>query len=115
VIAGVLIPAPNPGGECSDFSPRPGKEEICEDDNCRRALSDARRIYNDLQTKRIPQYMYGVHHGLIAGSPGHHNAILQKQEALQDAINRVKLYCKTWPPELARWEQVASPQFPIRH
>jgi hypothetical protein len=68
-----------------------------------------------LQIKRIPQYLYGVRHGQDAGSPGHYQAVLEKQAALQEAINRVKANCKVLPVDMARWEQVASPSFPNRH
>ncbi|MES1195944.1 MAG: RHS repeat-associated core domain-containing protein, partial [Steroidobacter sp.] len=112
----LLTPGSNPGGQCSDFNYQPGKEDICEDGKCREALSDARRAYNELVIKRIPQYMYGVRHGMDDGSPGHYKAILETQRTLQDAIRRVMLYCKSIPSdEMEKWERVANQQFPIRH
>jgi RHS repeat-associated protein len=85
-----------------------------DDDKCKKAIADARREYGDLQIKRIPQYMYGIRHGMDEGSPGHYQAIGESQTALEKAMQRIRLYCKRIPAEMAKWERAVKP-FPVRH
>ena len=84
--------------------------ECRDDDKCEPAKADARRIYSELVTKRIPQYMSGGRRG---PDQGHHQAILWKQIALRRAINGVRAYCKVMPPELPEWERVANMEIPV--
>lgn len=84
-----------------------------EDDLCRKAIADAQRIYNDLVTKRIPQYMYSSRIG--ESDPTHWDTIRQRQAALDDALRRVKLHCKQLPPDFDKWERLADQDFPVRH
>jgi hypothetical protein len=99
----------NPSGGSSSTT-----TEQCppDDESCEKAKSDARRIYKNLVDKRIPQYLSG---GTKGSDAGHYVAIEQKQAALRDAIRRVKLYCKTLPPELAEWEAAANQTIPKMH
>ena len=86
-----------------------------EDDNneCERAKRDAARIYNELTTRAIPQYMYASRHGMA--DRGHHIAITQGQNSLKDALRRIRHWCKVLPPEYIKWERIANQRFPIRH
>lgn len=89
---------------------------VCPEDDsgqkCELAKSDARRHYLDLVLKRLPQYTSGG----VRGSDGnHYTTILERQKALRRAISRVRLYCKTLPPELVEWEKVANMIVPVLH
>ena len=82
------------------------------DNDCDRrikAKNDAQSAYWNLTTKRIPSY-------LDSDTPdfGHYQAIIQKQNALRDAIRRVKLCCNPLPAELPEWE-AATEEIEIRH
>ncbi len=72
---------------------------------CEKAKQDARRYYYDLVNKRLPQYLSG---GTKGPDAKHYETVTQKQRALRKAINRVRIYCKILPPELAEWERVAN-------
>ena len=90
-------------------------DTMCGDDDpdrCEKAKQDARSRYSRLTTKRIPQYQGG---GTGGSDAGHHQAILELQAALKDAIRRVKLYCKVLPPELPEWERAANQIVPPQH
>ena len=88
------------------------EKEEDENDQCKKAIFDARRIYNDLVSKRIPQYLSG---GTRGSDPTHYNTILQRQVALRKAINRVRLYCKNPPAEILEWERIANFEVPVLH
>jgi len=83
------------------------------DDKCRKAIQDARRIYNRLVIKKIPQYMYGTRTG--SADDGHLRSIHELQDSLREALGRVRLYCKILPPEYPKWERLANQDFPQRH
>ena len=91
--------------------------ENCPDDDdekqCEKYKNDARRLYNDLAIKRIPQYMTAVRGG--GADMNHHMSIIQRQSALRLAVDGVKRYCKRLPVELAKWERLAFQEFPMRH
>ncbi|WP_205570594.1 MULTISPECIES: RHS repeat domain-containing protein [Ralstonia solanacearum species complex] len=87
--------------------------EACEDDSrCQSAKQDASSHYWTLTQKRIPQYLSG---GTGGHDAGHYLAILQRQNGLRKAINKVKLYCRPLPAELPEWERVANQEIPILH
>jgi len=93
-------------------------QDFCEvdggdDEDCEKAKNDARRAFNRLRFRRIPQYMHASRHGFA--DQGHHDAITEAQARLKDAIRRVRLHCKIIPPELERWEEIANQPFPVRH
>lgn len=75
------------------------------DARCERAIGDARRIYNQLMTKRFPGFQSGGRHGRDSG---HLEAIISKQGGLHDALRRIRHWCKKWPPEYWEWERAAN-------
>jgi RHS repeat-associated protein len=90
-------------------------DAMCSDEDperCEKAKQDARSRYLKLTTKRVPQYQSG---GTGGSDAGHYQAILQLQQALQDAIRRVKLYCKPLPLELPEWERAANEVITPQH
>lgn len=74
-----------------------------------KAIVDASNAYWKLTTKRLPQYESGGTRGRDAG---HGKAIPQLQEALKDAIRRVRLHCTTLPAMLPEWERAANEPLP---
>jgi uncharacterized protein RhaS with RHS repeats len=82
-------------------------------DPCEEARAAARRIYNELTTQSIPQYLYASRTG--AADFGHFQAIQQGQRSLQKAINRVKKACSETAADELKWERVAYQSFPVRH
>ncbi|MDB0525393.1 RHS repeat protein [Ralstonia solanacearum] len=85
--------------------------DACEDDSrCQKWKRKAEGIYHDLTTKRLPQYMSG---GAKGSDFGHYDAILQKQNGLRGAVNKVKLYCRPLPAEFPGWERVANQEIQI--
>ena len=84
-----------------------------DDDDCAKETQNAQRIYTDLVTKRIPQYLYGTRTG--SADDGHLLAIRQGQQALRKRLQLVRLYCQVLPPEFPKWERVANQSFPERH
>ena len=84
-----------------------------DDDRCEEAKNGARRTYDELRTRAIPQYMYGSRNG--TADQGHYDAISQLQASLKSWIAKVKANCKVLPPELPDWERLANQNFPIRH
>ncbi len=90
-----------------------GTSEACEDDSrCQSAKRDASSQYWTLTQKRIPQYLSG---GTGGHDAGHYKAIIERQNGLRKAINKVKLYCRPLPAELPEWERVANQEIPILH
>nr|WP_241192666.1 hypothetical protein [Ralstonia solanacearum] len=90
-----------------------GTSEACEDDSrCQSAKQDASSQYWTLTQKRIPQYLSG---GTGGHDAGHYKAILERQNGLRKAINKVRLYCRPLPAELPEWERVADQEIPILH
>ena len=83
------------------------------DDKCELAKADARRAYNELVTRSIPQYMYASRHG--QADFGHYQAIQEGQRRLKSAISRVFFWCKILPPEYKKWQMLANQDFPQRH
>jgi len=81
---------------------------VCPDP-CWEAQNNARRIYNNLARKRIPQYMYASRHG--GADPLHLLAILQRQQALKNAVARVQELCPTLPNDFAKWNRLANQDF----
>jgi YD repeat-containing protein len=99
-----LLTTPSSTSACDTIE----KNDACkkeQDKDCKKAIKDAQSAYHDLITKRIPQYESG---GTRGQDPGHLQAIIQKQNALKDAIRRIRLYCKPLPPELPEWERAAN-------
>jgi len=98
-------------GRRSSSGGRSSAEEYCppggseKDRRCEQATADAERLYNELANDRIPTYLAG---GSRGADKLHYKTIQQKQTALQDAVRRVKLYCKPPPPELPQWEALAN-------
>jgi RHS repeat-associated protein len=80
-----------------------------EDEKCEKATREARSRYHKLITKRIPQFQGG---GTRDRDPDHLTSILQLQNALRDAIRRVRLHCKVLPVELPEWERAANLKAP---
>ena len=76
---------------------------------CEKAIVDASNAYWKLTTKRLPQYESGGTRGRDAG---HAKAIPQLQEALKDAIRRVRIHCTTPPSMLPEWERAANEPLP---
>lgn len=83
-----------------------------DDKRCEQAKVDATRIYNELQTRSIPQYMYASRHG--GADSGHYKAITQGQVALRNAIARVRANCRVDPPDMPKWQMMAAQIFPAR-
>jgi RHS repeat-associated protein len=83
-----------------------------DDEKCEKAKRDARRIYNRLETKRIPQYLSG---GTGGSDQGHYDAIGNDQRGLGDANRRVRRYCKELPLDLYDWESTANRFIPRVH
>ncbi|MES2353496.1 MAG: RHS repeat-associated core domain-containing protein, partial [Pseudomonadota bacterium] len=116
IIGGALIISAamsSPAGQKAISSTITAVKDFCgsnDDDLCEQAKSEAKRLANDLKTKRIPQYLSG---GTRGSDKGHHDTIGQRQKALQRAINRVKLHCNPLPTELTEWEAIASQVIPI--
>jgi hypothetical protein len=113
VVALAFTPNPNAGGECSALYPPPDSNCPQNDDYCAKALSEARRIFNEITRERIPEYMYGTRHG--AGDGGHYMTILQKLVNLRRALGQVRMWCKTLPEDYARMEQISNQAFSPRH
>lgn len=88
-------------------------DDECDDDRCEKAKQDARRIYRELVTRAIPQYLYGTRTN--SADDGHLQAIHQMQTRLRDALRRVRLYCNPLPLEYPKWERLANQDFPRRH
>ncbi len=76
---------------------------------CEKAIVDASNAYWKLTTKRLPQYESG---GTRGRDGGHAKAIPQLQQALKDAIRRVRLHCTTLPSMLPEWERAANEPLP---
>jgi predicted metal-binding protein len=85
----------NPSVECEDD----------ENDKCKKAIQEAQSRYNKLVNKRIPHFQSG---GTEGRDTNHLVSIMQLQNALKDAIRRVRLHCKNLPPEIAEWERAAN-------
>lgn len=81
-----------------------------EDPRCTVARQNAQSRYHKLVNKRLPQYLNSP-----TPTRGHYDAVIQLQSGLKEAIGRVKLYCKTLPPELPEWERAANVDVPIRY
>lgn len=79
----------------------------------KRATSEAARIYDDLATKRIPQYRFAVRNGF--GDLGHLGAIRGRQINLRRALNAVRRHCKILPRQFSKWERLANRDFPKLH
>ena len=87
----------------------------CPDNNdeCQAAIADASRKYNNLVSRRIPQYESG---GTRGPDSGHYTSILEKQESLRKSIRKVRRVCANrLPPQLSEWERVANMPIQIRH
>lgn len=89
------------------------EDEKDKDDKCEKAKDKARSIYSRLAYRKIPEYMYASRNGLA--DDGHLAQIRQLQEALLDAIRRVKIHCNPLPAELSRWQSAVNRAFPNRH
>lgn len=98
----VLLSPPQSNTRCND-----------DDPNCQRAINEARRRYLKLINDRIPNYESGG--GIGSPDATHYRSLLELQQALRDAIRRIRLYCRTMPPELAEWERAANQFVPPRH
>jgi len=81
-----------------------------EDPRCTLARQNAQSRYHKLVYKRLDQYLKSP-----TPTKGHYDAVIQLQNGLKEAIGRVKLYCKTLPPELPEWERAANEYVPIRY
>ena len=79
-------------------------------DRCAKAIADAESAYSNLVSKRIPQYTESS-----TPDVDHYNSILERQQALKDAVRRVKLWCRPLPPQLPEWERVANLPITPRH
>ncbi|HYE85711.1 MAG TPA: RHS repeat-associated core domain-containing protein, partial [Vicinamibacterales bacterium] len=105
IIGGVgMLMTPNNTSACDVLEPPSDAQCPGDDERCERALSDARRIYYRLINKRIRQFHYPTR----GRDANHLRSILELQDALRDAIRRVRLWCATAPTELADWEQAAN-------
>jgi hypothetical protein len=113
VIALGLTPNPNAGGECSAAYPPPESNCPQNDERCAKALADARRIYEKLRLRRIPEYMQNSRAG--TGTDNYYSTIIQDFVNLRHALGQIRLYCKTLPEDLAKMEQFANQEFPVRH
>jgi len=98
---------------CEDLYPPSNASCPDDEDRCKQALEQARRIYNELTRRSIPQYMYASRNG--SANIGHHTAITQGQAALRTALDRVRRYCRVLPPDLEDMDNLANQTFPIRH
>jgi RHS repeat-associated protein len=98
----------NAGDACEDVLPKP--DSCFSDDECAKAISDARRQYNDLKNKRVPQYLSG---GTRGADANHRDTILQRQVALRRSLNKIRNKCKVLPPEFFEWEELAFREIPI--
>lgn len=110
---GLLLTPNNNLSQCQDSDPPPDLQCADSDDRCRLAINEAKRAYDELRNRSIPQYMYASRHG--EADQGHHNAIQQGQQWLRNAIKKVRRWCKTLPPEISEWERAAGQDFPVRH
>jgi RHS repeat-associated protein len=86
------------------------KGALCPDD-CELAKAEAKSSYDRLM-KRIREYITGGGRG---PDKRHWQSISQAQANLQDALRKVRLYCKELPPEMAEWEQAANTPIPPIH
>jgi RHS repeat-associated protein len=103
-VGAMLMAFPNSTSVC-DTRDKPPECRNDDDDRCRKATIEARDRYHKLMAKRIPQFQSG---GIRGRDPKHLESILQLQQALRDAIRRVKFYCNPPPAELAEWQRAAS-------
>jgi hypothetical protein len=104
-----------PGGQDAVRKAATPSADTCEpgdSERCAKAKQDAQSRYWKLTTKRIPQYQSGGTNGPDAN---HYASILQLQQALKDAIRRVKLHCNPFPPEIVEWERAANEHIAPRH
>ena len=109
--AGGMAYSPDAGSACDDDIW--DNNSSCKEDKCEKAKREARRIYNELTNRSIPQYMYHTRHG--DADEGHYRAIQQGQASLQNALSRVRRYCKPLPTEYEKWDMLANQNFPVRH
>jgi RHS repeat-associated protein len=108
-----LALTPSSVSQCQDTYVPEGVSCPDDEDRCARAISEARRIYNELSQRSIPQYMYNSRIG--QADAGHHTAIQQGQGALRNALNRVRRHCTVLPLDYEKMERLANQTFPVRH
>jgi RHS repeat-associated protein len=109
----VLALTPSPISACQDRFPPAGSNCPNDDERCKKAVDQARRIYNELTTRSIPQYMYNSRIG--QGDAGHYEAIQQGQAALRNALSAIRRYCKVLPTDIDKMDRLANQSFPVRH
>jgi len=113
--AGWAIWMSTPGGQDAVRQAATPSSDTCEPgdpERCAKAKHDAQSRYWKLTTKRIPQYRSG---GTRGPDADHYASILQLQQALKDAIRRVRLYCRPLPAEITEWERAANEYIAPRH
>jgi RHS repeat-associated protein len=103
----------SPASIAPSCTPPPNDPQSCEpDDKCAKAIAEAKRIYEDLAIKRIPQYMFGLRNG--GADATHYETILQRQSALKSALGRVLRSCQNTPADFEKWSRIAYQDFPAR-
>jgi RHS repeat-associated protein len=113
VCAAVACAIPRSTSACDTTIRDPEKNCPDDDDQCATAIAKAERLYRELTTSSIPQYMYNATQG--RADAGHYQAIVQGQAALRNAIDAVRRHCRNLPPDLSKWESLANQTFPVRH
>ncbi len=118
---GIPIPQPtlNQNSSIQDLiNEETGEPEVCESDEeenskCKKAIKDAQSAFHKLTTKRIPQYYHAGRHAYA--DIKHYGSMIQLQSRLKDALRRIAIHCKRFPPECERWSSIANQVFPIKH